>query len=57
MQVDILIVPRACNSVAHEIACVSLGSNFDQFTIWTDPFPEFVNILVGRDYIDPMVNE
>jgi hypothetical protein len=40
--VEILFVPRSCNTVAHDIARYGLYWDSGQFLIWTDHLLEFV---------------
>ena len=42
-------VPRSCNSYAHELASMGMSWDPGQSWIWTDPFPEFVNVFAARD--------
>ena len=48
----ILLSPRSCNSSAHEIAKIALSWDPDQFLVWDDPLPEFVNNLAARDFVE-----
>jgi len=51
---DILSVPRACNSVAHNLARVGMSWDSGEHHVWVNPFLEFVKDFVARDIVETM---
>jgi hypothetical protein len=53
--VDVCAIPRSYNKCAHELAHSSLARDPDVPSIWNDPLPSFVAVLVSRDLTDSPV--
>ena len=49
MSVEFLLIPRTCNSVAHELARNGLSRDLNQPNVLLDFLPDFVTSLVGHD--------
>ena len=49
---DVLLIPRNCNAVAHNLA--RLGMSWDPGTscVWTNHLPEFVRCLVSHEFVE-----
>jgi len=53
---DIFLVPRACNSVAHNLASLGMSWDPDESCIWTSTLPDSVKSLVARDSVEPSIS-
>ncbi|RLM74668.1 hypothetical protein C2845_PM15G01950 [Panicum miliaceum] len=51
----IAFLPRSCNSLAHDLAQFGRNRDPDDPDIWEHPLPNFVNVLVVRGRIEPVV--
>uniref|UniRef100_A0A0E0QH38 Uncharacterized protein n=1 Tax=Oryza rufipogon TaxID=4529 RepID=A0A0E0QH38_ORYRU len=52
--VKVSFAGHSCNRCAHDIARLSVSWDLGQMSVWADPLPEYVNVLVARDRIGPM---
>jgi hypothetical protein len=53
--VDVCAIPRSCNKCAYELAHSGSARDLDVPSIWNDPLPIFVTVLVSRDLTDSVV--
>jgi hypothetical protein len=53
---DIILIPRTCNSVAHELARLGMSWDPGESCIWTSPLPECVKCLVTRNSVESSVS-
>jgi hypothetical protein len=49
---NILLVPRECNSAAHNLDSLSLGWDLGESFVWTSPLLKFVMNLVSHDVVE-----
>ena len=47
-------IPRACNSVSHELAKVAMCWDSGDLHVWANRLPEFVKTLVAHDLVEPV---
>lgn len=52
--VKVSFAGHSCNRCAHDIARLSVSWDLGQMSVWADPLPEYVNVLVARDRIGPI---
>ena len=50
-------VSRSCNFAAHELAKLGRCRDPDHPSVWMDPLPEFVNVILARDLAELGVPE
>ena len=52
---SVVHVNRSCNSVGHELARAGRIRDLDHPAVWVHPLPDFVNALLVRDSVEPLV--
>jgi len=49
---EVLLIPRVCNSAAHELASLGLNWDLGESCVWINPLSEFVTQLVAHDAVN-----